>query len=43
MEPAPEPAYCKEKSGATFYARVGASSRKHELPEAVTYIRHRWG
>lgn len=43
VDPAPQPAYCKERNVHAFYVRIGNSSRKHELPEAVTYIRHRWG
>lgn len=42
VQPAPEPAYVKEKGSPQFYVRLGNQSPKLPLPDAVRYIRDRW-
>jgi len=43
VDPAQEPVFLSERSGKSFYARVGNTTRLLDTEEATKYIRTNWG
>jgi hypothetical protein len=41
--PSPIPVYAKEENQSRFYVRTGSGTREMDVPEAVTFIKAKWG